>query len=157
MFAAGVGAHARLIGSPNERIVSNPDPSSPVVTDPAAEGQDQQFMRLMIEQLKNQDPLSPLKSNEFTTQLSQINSLQQLINLNKSFENFFGAGQLAEATSLIGKYVEGLDAKNNIIKGIVETVEVLDGMPTLKVDDQLLLVSQVVTVSDPEVGKGGDM
>lgn len=148
MFAAGVGSQAQLIGGRNERVVPNPDPSNPVVNDPQEESQDQQFMRLMIEQLKNQDPLNPLKSNEFTTQLSQINSLEQLINLNKSFQSFFGAGQLSEATALIGKYVEGLDANNNQIAGIVERVEVIDGVPTLKIGDQLLMPSQVVTVTN---------
>ena len=41
-------------------------------------------MKLMIEQLKNQDPMNPMKSEEFTTQLAQINSLEQLVDAQHS-------------------------------------------------------------------------
>jgi flagellar basal-body rod modification protein FlgD len=109
-------------------------------------------MRLIIEQLKNQDPMNPLNSGEFTTQLAQINSLEQLINMNTLMEQFIGGGKLADATALIGRYVEGMDANGTSIAGTVESVEVIDGVPSLKIGDQLLLPSQVVTVSDKAKG-----
>jgi flagellar basal-body rod modification protein FlgD len=131
--------------------VLNPDPNNPIVTDPSKDsGQD--FMRLIIEQLKNQDPMNPLNSGEFTTQLAQINSLEQLINMNTLMEQFIGGGKLADATALIGRYVEGMDANGTSIAGTVESVEVIDGVPSLKIGDQLLLPSQVVTVSDKAKG-----
>jgi len=150
MFASGVGT-APTLGTPNSRVVLNPDPNNPVVTDPGkSSGQD--FMRLIIEQLKNQDPMNPLDSGEFTTQLAQINSLEQLINMNTLMEQFIGGGKLADATALIGRYVEGMDANGTSIAGTVESVEVIDGVPSLKIGDQLLLPSQVVTVSDKAAG-----
>jgi flagellar basal-body rod modification protein FlgD len=42
----------------------------------------QDFMRLLVTQLQNQDPLEPQKGTEFTAQLAQFSSLEQLVNVN---------------------------------------------------------------------------
>jgi flagellar basal-body rod modification protein FlgD len=50
---------------------------------PAANGMGQDtFLKLLVEQLKNQDPLSPQDSAQFVAQLAQFNSLEQLISIN---------------------------------------------------------------------------
>jgi flagellar basal-body rod modification protein FlgD len=40
------------------------------------------FLKLLVEQLKNQDPLNPQDSAQFVAQLAQFNSLEQLISIN---------------------------------------------------------------------------
>jgi flagellar hook assembly protein FlgD len=89
-----------------------------------------------------------MQSNEFTQQLATLNSLQQLVSLNQSVQAQTQASGLANASALIGAYVEGFDSNNDAVTGVVERVEMIEGQPTLKIGDQILLVSQVLTVDD---------
>jgi flagellar hook assembly protein FlgD len=56
---------------------------SSAVAPTAARGMGQDaFLKLLVEQLKHQDPLSPQDSAQFVAQLAQFNSLEQLISIN---------------------------------------------------------------------------
>lgn len=63
------------------------------------------FLRLLTTQLQNQDPTSPLDTNQFTTQLVQFASVEQQIAMNTNLERLIGlnqADQLARAAGLVG-------------------------------------------------------
>ncbi len=73
----------------------------------------EEFLRLLVTQLRNQDPMNPLDGHEFAAQLAQFSSVEQLMNIQKSLEtNSEAVGMLASgysnsvATSMIGKTVE---------------------------------------------------
>lgn len=66
------------------------------------------FMKLLITQLQNQDPTNPMKDNEFIAQMAQFSALEQTMNLSKSFEKFAEAqsqSQLIQYNSFAGKEV----------------------------------------------------
>ncbi|MFW5901419.1 MAG: flagellar hook assembly protein FlgD [Thermodesulfobacteriota bacterium] len=66
------------------------------------------FLKLLVTQLENQDPLNPSDPTEFTAQLAQYSSLEQLTNINDSMETFDSMQAESErlsALSLIGKNV----------------------------------------------------
>ena len=66
------------------------------------------FLRLLIAQLRNQDPLNPVPNNEFVAQTAQFSSLEQLQNMNKTLEGLAaqsGSGGAASASALLGKTV----------------------------------------------------
>lgn len=44
------------------------------------------FMKLLLAQLKNQDPLSPMDNNQMVAQMAQLNSLQQLTSISTNIE-----------------------------------------------------------------------
>jgi len=66
------------------------------------------FLNLLVTQLQNQDPLNPTDSAEFTAQLAQFSSLEQLGNVNDNLEqlqNFQASINNSQAVSLIGKEI----------------------------------------------------
>jgi len=66
------------------------------------------FLTLLTTQLKNQDPLSPMDSSQFTQQLVQFSSVEQQIHANKNLENLIAlqkAGAGAAAVGYIGREV----------------------------------------------------
>ncbi len=67
------------------------------------------FLKLFIEQLKNQDPLNPMKNYEVSAQLAQFSSLEQLFNINKDFQKFIEVSKKAayfQGVALLGKTVK---------------------------------------------------
>ena len=74
---------------------------------PTVMGKDD-FLNLLIAQLQNQDPLNPTDSTEFTAQLAQFSSLEQLGNVNDNLvelKNFQASINNSQAVSLIGKAI----------------------------------------------------
>src|SRR5215212_5962000 len=66
------------------------------------------FLKLLTTQLKNQDPLSPLETNEFTQQLTQMTGVQQQLLTNQLLTQMISQGQVGlsgSAVNLIGKEV----------------------------------------------------
>jgi len=77
------------------------------------------FLKLLITQLQNQDPTSPMENTEFISQMAQFSSLEQMTNMSTAFSKMasFISGQ--EATSALGKTVE-LNVGDTTTRGIVE-------------------------------------
>jgi flagellar basal-body rod modification protein FlgD len=64
------------------------------------------YMKLLVTQLQNQNPLEPLDNNEMAAQLAQFSQLAQLESMNSSFAGVLATLQRTYANSLIGKDVE---------------------------------------------------
>src|SRR5258707_10391150 len=65
-----------------------------------------QFMQLLVTQLKNQDPLNPTSNTDFIAQLAQFSSLQGIEQLNTNFGDLLSLQQLTGGSNLIGKTVQ---------------------------------------------------
>jgi len=93
-------------------VVSSGTGSSTASSKTKSLGKDD-FLKMLLAQLKNQDPLKPLDGTEFAVQLAQFSSLEQLNNMNTELKNL-GLYQMtqgnAQAVSLIGKEVTALQS-----------------------------------------------
>lgn len=66
------------------------------------------FLKLLIHQLQNQDPLDPMDDREFIAQMAQFSSLEQLTNMNANIQQFTQQQEhtsLVQLSGLIGKQV----------------------------------------------------
>lgn len=90
------------------------DPSKQVRGTGSSKMDKDAFFKLMIAQLKNQDPSNPLKNHEMAAQLAQFSSLEQMTNMNTTLTEIKGASKPVEqfqALNLIGKQVSGDSSK----------------------------------------------
>ena len=78
------------------------------------------FLNLLVAQLQNQDPLSPLDSTAFTSQLAEFSSLEQLANVNENLEYlqmYQSSINNAQAVSFIGKNIDALGSSIQLESG----------------------------------------
>ena len=119
--------------------------------DPSALGKDQ-FLQLLITQLRHQDPINPVEDKEFIAQLAQFSSLEQMQNLNTNLSDMMFAQQkltaLGQATHMIGKEVELLTKEGESLFGKVSGVQFRDGWPSIIVDGKLYDFGEVVTIKE---------
>ncbi|MFJ7726509.1 flagellar hook assembly protein FlgD [Neobacillus sp. NPDC097160] len=111
------------------------------------------FLRILVTQLSNQDPSSPLQDKDFIAQLATFSSLEQMTNLNKSFEKF-ASSQMNQYTAAIGKEISWTpEGSLSPLTGVVTGVSSQDGnyyyivgnekVPTESVTE----IKQVITAS----------
>lgn len=108
-------------------------------------GQDA-FMKLLLAQLKNQDPLKPMEDKEFIAQLAQFNSLNQLTEMNKTLGELMTAQMLSQGSALIGKTVTGVSDSGGVISGLVSGLKIVGDKVTLDVNGQNMPLDTVNSV-----------
>jgi len=109
------------------------------------------FLKLLTQQLKNQDPMNPMNDMEFIHQMSSFSSLEQMVNMNKSLDSFiktFSTNSHTQAMMFLGTTVTAQTAEmEEPVTGVVEMVGFKDGKPFLKVGDQAFDLENVQLVS----------
>jgi len=110
------------------------------------------YMKLLITQLQNQNPLEPLNNNEMASQLAQFSQLQQLESMNSSFAEVLAVANHTYANSLIGKEVSFLgetpEGTVDILRGVVEQVYKQNGENFLIVGDYVLGLKDIISVKN---------
>jgi flagellar basal-body rod modification protein FlgD len=91
------------------------------------------FLKLLVGQLKNQDPLNPTSDTDFIGQMAQFSQLEQTTNMATANSEQVAQQTGARAISLLGRNVTYPDAAGSSTTGVVERVEWSAGKPTLTV------------------------
>ncbi len=124
-----------------------------------------EFIKLMVTELQNQDPLNPMENSEILTQISQIREIQASDNmsatLNKLLESQDAVllGQsLTNASGMIGKKVTGTvetkiendngesEVKVEQVTGIVDRVSIDAGKPILHIGEKKFPLAKLLEV-----------
>lgn len=102
------------------------------------------FLRLLVEQMKNQDPLDPKSETEYVAQLATFSNVEQNIITNDRLSSLMTATSLTDAQSLIGRTVTTPTGEG----GIVESVKVASGeiSATMR-DGSVVAITDGITVA----------
>lgn len=82
------------------------------------------FLKLLLQQLKSQDPTSPVDQKETLAQLASFSNVEQTIKLNQKLDTVIAQQRMVEASSLIGKHVASLTSQT---EGRIQSVEIVQG------------------------------
>ncbi len=109
--------------------VQSPSPISAQAATPGGNSElgKNSFLKLLVAQMQNQDPLNPQSNAEFVAQLAQFSSLEQMQDVNKNLGTMLTGSQLGGAGNLIGKKASWSDAQGVSQSGLVEKVTIKDG------------------------------
>lgn len=102
------------------------------------------FLKLLITQLTNQDPTSPMEDTQFISQMAQFSSLEQMTNMNESFNKMAGMITSSQATSTLGKTVD-IDLGDTTAQGVVEATSFGDN-PQVMVNGMYYDMSKIRAV-----------
>ena len=77
------------------------------------------FLKLLLAQLANQDPTSPMENTQFIAQMAQFSSLEQMTNMSAEFTKLANMMNSSEAVNVIGKTVD-IDVAGQLVSGVVD-------------------------------------
>lgn len=102
------------------------------------------FLRLLITQLKNQDPTAPMDTGQFMAQLASFSNVEQAIQTNQKLDSLLTASSLAQADGVIGHTVTSPDGS---VTGVVSSVKITSDGPVATLGDgSTLLLGPGITV-----------
>ena len=103
----------------------------------SVQAQQDRFLKLLVTQMKNQDPLNPMDNAEITSQMAQLSTVTGIEKLNETLKAFTKA-QAFQSVDMIGHYVlapgEHMDLASGTALGGVELASAADNV-TVKIFD----------------------
>ena len=103
------------------------------------------FLKLLIAQLKNQDPTKPMDSTAFVSQLASFSQVEQSVNTNTKLDSLLTSSALSLADAVIGRTVTSADGTTS---GIVTSVKITsDGPVATLTDGRTLSLTSGIVIS----------
>ena len=110
-----------------------PRPTQEKTGKDALAGMDYQaFLKLLVEQMKNQDPTNPMDGTEYMAQLATFAQVEQTVRANARLEEILTSLSMTQGSDLLGRTVSTMDGS---VSGVVSAVEILDGGVKLVLQD----------------------
>ena len=92
------------------------------------------FLQLLVTELKNQDPLEPTKDKEFIAQVAQFSSLEEAQKTNSNMEELMSQLAQTNIVGILGKSVTGVDAESGTTTGKATQIRFLNGEPIITIE-----------------------
>jgi len=82
------------------------------------------FLKLLVAEMKNQDPTKPMESTDFVAQLATFSQVEQSVQSNSKLDQILQSTVLSQAGSLIGREITSADGKTS---GVISEVKIRSG------------------------------
>lgn len=106
------------------------------------------FLKLLVAQLKNQDPTEPMDATQQMAQLATFSQVEQTIKTNKNLESMLQRASLNEASAVIGKTVTSADGE---VTGVVTEVQLFsDGIVATLDSGKTIVIEPGVKVKETQ-------
>ncbi len=113
-----------------------------------------QFLKILITQLQNQDPMQPMEDKEFIAQMAQFTSVEQLMNISTQLTSLNQS--LGSASSLIGKQITWTDKETlQPVSGLVNSIVVKDGVNYAVVDNKKIALTDITQIQNASADDAG--
>ncbi|WP_145329761.1 flagellar hook capping FlgD N-terminal domain-containing protein [Paenibacillus xylanexedens] len=108
-----------------------------------------QFLKILITQLQNQDPMQPMEDKEFIAQMAQFSSVEQLVNISTQLKTLNQS--LGAVSGMIGMEISWLSSdktdNGTLRQGIVDSIIVRDGVQYAKVGNDEIKLDEIIQVN----------
>lgn len=106
----------------------------------------QSFLKLLVAQMKNQDPTDPMDSTQYVAQLAAFSQVEQSVQVNAKLDQLLQSSTLSQADALIGRTVTSADGK---VSGTVAEVRLVsNGIVAVLEKGGELAIGPGVTISE---------
>jgi flagellar basal-body rod modification protein FlgD len=103
------------------------------------------FLKLLLTQMKNQDPTEPMKSTEYMAQLATFSQVEQAMKANSKLDSLLAASSLTQADGVIGRTLTSADG---LVSGEVQSVRITsEGAVAKLADGKELLLGPGIVIS----------
>lgn len=120
-----------------------------------------EFLKLLVTQLSNQDPMQPLEDKEFIAQMAQFTSVEQLMNISGQLKSMNQS--LGSVSGLIGKQVSWVDESktdalefrmdgssppSTYLTGVVDSIVIRSGVQYAKIGDKEIELDKILQINN---------
>jgi flagellar basal-body rod modification protein FlgD len=106
------------------------------------------FIKLLVAQLQNQDPMNPTSNTEILQQVSQMQSINSTSKLTSTLQSVLLGQNVSTAGSLIGRTITGLTDGSNpqTVTGTVDKATIIGGVAKLQVGSDTISLNNVAAI-----------
>lgn len=108
------------------------------------------FLKMLVVELQNQDPSEPMKNEDLLNQLTAMQSLQSNSELSDSLSQVTANLQLSTGSSFIGKQITGKTAAGNDVTGIVDRAFLVEGKTSVGIGAHEIPLKNIASVNQTE-------
>lgn len=104
------------------------------------------FLKLLVTEMKNQDPTKPMDSTEYVAQLANFSNVEQSVQTNARLDQLLRVSSVAQAGSLVGRTITSADGT---VSGVIDQIKIFDdGLVAVLATGEELLVGGGVSISE---------